>query len=359
MNEIAFGEEGFELLTDLVGLESAQADVAYVRQQRRLRGEPAMSQAEALHRAKHYLREEGSHMVAVEDTALPNGLQDLWIVSIVDPSQTGGPNDVICGGTVLAVTATGDVYPVSGLVPNEDEWLGVQFLPDDEEMWMLPEDWDGVLSEVLQGSGWSALMDFVDDSRRRGPVFPPAHQVFRAFELTPYEEVRVVLLGQDPYHGEGQANGLAFSVVQEEMPPSLRTIFRTLDEDPDVAPPPTGNLAGWAPQGVLLLNTVLTVDAGVANSHRGKGWEEFTDSVIRAVNDKDERVVFLLLGEPAQSKRDQITNAQHVVLSAAHPAAWATAKNPLVGSRLFSETNKALVAVGLEPIDWSAGATDT
>ena len=224
---------------------------------------------------------------------------------------------------------------------------------------MLPEDWEGVLSEAVRGPGWSALMDFVDESRKRGPVFPPAHDVFRAFELTAYDDVRVVLLGQDPYHGDGQAHGLAFSVLQGALPPSLSTILRELSEDPDVAPPPTGNLVGWAGQGVLLLNTALTVDSGVANSHSGRGWEEFTDSVIRAVNEKDERVEFLLLGEPAQSKQALITSPQHVVLAAAHPAAWATARSPVVGSRLFSETNNALVAAGREPIDWSAGATDT
>jgi uracil-DNA glycosylase len=180
--------------------------------------------------------------------------------------------------------------------------------------------------------------------------------VFRAFELTPYAKVRVVILGQDPYHGEGQAHGLAFSVAQGKLPPSLRKIRKELERDPDVAPPEGGNLEGWARQGVLLLNTVLTVRAGSPNSHRARGWEDFTDAVISAVNKKSDRVVFLLWGAAAQKKAGLVTNETHRVIRTAHPAARASAHNPLVTSGSFSCANKALVEAGRTEIKWDRSA---
>lgn len=217
---------------------------------------------------------------------------------------------------------------------------------------MLPNDWDVVLGDALHTPGWSELTEFVDQERKAGPVYPAAENVFRAFELTPYAKVRVVILGQDPYHGEGQAHGLAFSVAQGKLTPSLRKIRKELERDPEVAPPEGGNLEGWARQGVLLLNTVLTVRAGASNSHRERGWENFTDAVISAVNEKSDRVVFLLWGAAAQKKAGLVTKETHRVIRAAHPAARASAHNPLVTSGSFSCANKALVEAGRTGIKW-------
>lgn len=222
---------------------------------------------------------------------------------------------------------------------------------------MLPNDWDAVLGDALRTPGWSELTAFVDQERKGGTVYPAAENVFRAFELTPYAKVRVVILGQDPYHGEGQAHGLAFSVAQGKLPPSLRKIRKELERDPEVAPPEGGNLEGWARQGVLLLNTVLTVRAGAANSHRAQGWEDFTDAVIRAVNKKSDRVVFLLWGAAAQKKAGLVTNETHTVIRAAHPAARASAHNPLVTSGSFSRANKALVEADRAGIQWDRSAS--
>ena len=224
--------------------------------------------------------------------------------------------------------------------------------PADEEVWMLPNDWDAVLGDAMHTPGWAKLTDFVSQERHLGRVYPPAEKVFRAFELTPYAEVSVVILGQDPYHGEGQAQGLAFSVAEGKLPPSLRKIRKELERDPEVDPPEGGNLEGWARQGVLLLNTVLTVRAGAPNSHRAQGWEDFTDAVIKAVNEKPDRVVFLLWGGAAQKKAARITNEDHRVIRAAHPAARATAHDPLITSGAFSRANKALVEAGRTAIHW-------
>ena len=221
---------------------------------------------------------------------------------------------------------------------------------------MLPNDWDAVLGDALHTPGWSELTEFVDQERKAGPVYPAAEKVFRAFELTPYAKVRVVILGQDPYHGEGQAHGLAFSVAQGKLPPSLRKIRKELERDPEVAPPEGGNLEGWARQGVLLLNTVLTVRAGAPNSHRARGWEDFTDAVISAVNEKSDRVVFVLWGAAAQKKAGLVTNETHRVIRAAHPTARASAHNPLVTSGSFSCANKALVEAGRTGIKWDRPA---
>lgn len=220
---------------------------------------------------------------------------------------------------------------------------------------MLPNDWDAVLGDALRTPGWSELTEFVDQERRAGPVYPPAEKVFRAFQLTPYAKVRVVILGQDPYHGEGQAHGLAFSVEQGKLTPSLRK-RKELERDPEVAPPDGGNLEGWARQGVLLLNTVLTVRAGAPNSHRAHGWEDFTGAVISAVNKKSDRVVFLLWGGAAQKKARLVTNESHRVIRAAHPAARASAHDPLVTSGSFSCANKALIEAGRTAIKWDRSA---
>jgi uracil-DNA glycosylase len=251
----------------------------------------------------------------------------------------------------LVVNSAGEVYPLSS-APGQPEMIGVQFPPSDEDPWMLPEDWDEVLGETLRAPEWSKLIEFVDGERENGTVYPPPDQMFRALALTPYDKVRVVILGQDPYHGKGQAHGLSFSVAQGKIPLSLRKILKELGRDPGVVPHQDGNLESWARQGVLLLNTVLTVRAGSPNSHRGNGWEAFTDAVIRAVNRKSERVVFLLWGAPAQKKKGLVTNPKHHVIIAAHPAARANAQNPLIGSRSFSRTNEALIEAKQQSIAW-------
>lgn len=347
MTNTSFGDEAHHLLADIEGVDSAAADVEYVRRQRQLRGEPTMSRKEALHRANEYLRSDGSSHVADPETALPNGAQNLWVISYYDPKE---PNVVLMGGG-LVITGDGEVRPLSS-APGQPEMVGVQFPPDEEDAWMLPEEWDERVHDKLPAAEWSKLIEFVDEQRGSGTVYPPAEQVLRAFELTPYDQVRVVILGQDPYHGPDQAHGLAFSVAQGPNPPSLRKILDELARDPEVSAPPSGNLETWATQGVLLLNTVLTVSAGAPNSHQRKGWERFTDAVIRTVDDKPKRVVFLLWGAAAKRKAKLVTNPEHRVILAAHPAARANARNPLVGSGVFSLANEALSEKDLGSIDW-------
>jgi uracil-DNA glycosylase len=183
-------------------------------------------------------------------------------------------------------------------------------------------------------------------------VFPAADDIFNAFDFTPMEKVKVVILGQDPYHNDGQAHGLSFSVKPEvEIPPSLVNIYQELHDDLGCTIPNNGYLKKWADQGVLLLNTVLTVRAHQANSHRGIGWEQFTDAVIRAVNEIDRPVVFILWGKPAQSKKRMLNNPKHLILEAPHPSPL-SAYRGFFGSKPFSQTNAFLKEHGIEPIDW-------
>lgn len=213
-------------------------------------------------------------------------------------------------------------------------------------------DWNPILREELAQPYWAELQAFVADERAHHQVFPPADEVFAALHQTPYRSVRVVILGQDPYHGPGQAHGLCFSVrAGVAVPPSLRNIFTELHDDLGITPPRHGNLDAWTRQGVLLLNTSLTVRAHQAASHHGRGWERFTDQVIRAVNDKPERVVFILWGAAARKKRTLVDTGRHVVLESAHPSPL-SARNGFFGSRPFSRANAALVAAGREPVDW-------
>jgi uracil-DNA glycosylase len=212
-------------------------------------------------------------------------------------------------------------------------------------------DWNPILRAELAKPYWPELQAFVAEERQRTTVYPPAEEVFAALHLTPFAETRVLILGQDPYHGPGQAHGLSFSVREGvRIPPSLRNVFKELAEDVGVAPPATGDLTGWARQGVLLLNAVLTVRAAAAASHAGKGWEAFTDATIRALNARDERVVFLLWGGYARKKAALITNPAHVVLEAGHPSPLNT--KGFRGARPFSAANKALADAGRRPIDW-------
>jgi uracil-DNA glycosylase len=215
-------------------------------------------------------------------------------------------------------------------------------------------DWNPVLRTEFAKDYWEPLHAFVRSERQRATVYPPHDQVFAALHLTPYASVRVVILGQDPYHGPGQAHGLCFSVPPGvPTPPSLQNIFKELRDDLGIPAPPHGTLEGWARQGVLLLNTTLTVRAGAAASHQGKGWEIFTDAVLRAVVDTDHPVVFILWGAAARRKKALIDTDRHVVIESAHPSPL-SAHNGFFGSKPFSQTNAALVANGLQPIDWAA-----
>jgi len=214
-------------------------------------------------------------------------------------------------------------------------------------------DWNPVLRAEFDKPYWANLQHFVAGERARHVVFPPADDVFAALHLTPYATTRVVILGQDPYHGPGQAHGLCFSVRRGvAVPPSLANIHKELQADLGVAPPPDGNLEAWARQGVLMLNATLTVRAGQAASHQGKGWETFTDEVLRAVDGKPHPVVFILWGASARRKKSLIDLSRHTVIESAHPSPL-SAHNGFFGSRPFSRTNAALEAAGLTPIDWS------
>jgi uracil-DNA glycosylase len=216
----------------------------------------------------------------------------------------------------------------------------------------LPGDWREVLREVLESRSFKELERFVEGERRRYTIYPSEAELFSAFRLTPYERVRVLILGQDPYHGPGQAHGLCFSVRRGvAAPPSLVNIFKELEADIGCPPPGHGCLDHWARSGVLLLNAVLTVRGRAAASHAGKGWERFTDEVIRAVAAKEERVVFILWGAYARRKKSLIDTSRHVVLESAHPSPL-SAHNGFFGSRPFSRANEALVAAGRAPVDW-------
>ena len=217
----------------------------------------------------------------------------------------------------------------------------------------LPKDWKNVLKDVLASQEFADLEAFVAQERREETVFPSEEDLFSAFRLTPYENVKVLLLGQDPYHGPGQAHGLAFSVQPGvKPPPSLVNIFKELQSDVGAPKPKDGSLVPWAEQGVLLLNAVLTVRQGEANSHARHGWEHFTDAVIQKVSGKPERVVFILWGSYAQKKKALIDTSKHVILEAQHPSPL-SAKKGFFGSRPFTRTNEALEERGLQPIDWT------
>ncbi|MFW2383786.1 MAG: uracil-DNA glycosylase [Acidimicrobiales bacterium] len=214
-------------------------------------------------------------------------------------------------------------------------------------------DWNPKLRNEFTKPYWAPLQEFVAAERQRGPVYPPHDDVFAALHLTPLETVRAVILGQDPYHGPGQAHGLCFSVKPPTPPPpSLRNIFREMTSDLDIQTPGSGSLIPWAHQGVLLINTVLTVRAGEANSHRGRGWEHFTDAVIDVVNSKAERVVFILWGASAQQKMDRLNLDVHAAVTSPHPSPLSASRG-FFGSRPFSRTNELLIETGRDPIDWT------
>lgn len=219
-------------------------------------------------------------------------------------------------------------------------------------MGMIQNDWLEPLKPEFSKPYYKKLYEKVQEEYNTRLVFPPANDIFNAFDFTPLSEVKVVILGQDPYHGDGQAHGLSFSVKPGvKIPPSLINIYKELQTDVGCYIPNNGYLEKWARQGVLLLNTVLTVCAHQANSHRGIGWEEFTDAAIRILNEQDRPIVYLLWGRPAQSKKSMLHNPKHLILTAAHPSPL-SAHNGFFGCKHFSRTNEFLKQNGLEPIDW-------
>jgi uracil-DNA glycosylase len=218
---------------------------------------------------------------------------------------------------------------------------------------MTKTDWNPVLRQEFAKPYWAELQQFVVSERERNTVYPPHDEVFSALHLTPYAEVKAVILGQDPYHGPNQAHGLCFSVRKGvPLPPSLQNIFKELEQDVGFNAPDHGCLDHWARQGVLLLNATLTVRRSAAASHQGKGWETFTDEVLKSVNEKQERVVFILWGASARKKKPLIDTSRHVIIESPHPSPL-SASSGFFGSRPFSRTNEALVEAGREPIDWS------
>jgi uracil-DNA glycosylase len=220
---------------------------------------------------------------------------------------------------------------------------------------IIGNDWDLILEDEFSSDYYKKLRKFLINEYRSYEVYPDAYDIFNAFKYTPYKDVRVVILGQDPYHEPGQAHGLAFSVKPGvNQPPSLVNIFKELKDDLDIERPPKdcGCLTAWARQGALLLNTCLTVRAHIANSHKGKGWELFTDRVIKSLADKEEPVVFMLWGQHARSKKSLITSSRHLILEGAHPSPF-SAYNGFFGGRYFSRCNKFLEENGFDKIDWN------
>ena len=212
--------------------------------------------------------------------------------------------------------------------------------------------WNEILAEEMEKDYYQQLQAFVQKRRTEVRVFPEEKNVFNALKLTPFESVKVVILGQDPYHGFGQAHGLSFSVQKgTPLPPSLKNIYKELQEDIGGELPTEGDLSHWAKQGVLLLNTVLTVEEGNANSHKGKGWERLTNRLIESLNELKHPVIFILWGKPAQDKEKLITNPNHVLLKAPHPSPL-SAYRGFFGSKPFSKVNDILIQQGQTPICW-------
>ena len=220
-------------------------------------------------------------------------------------------------------------------------------------MAMIQNDWLDAIKPEFAKPYYKKLYEFVKSEYSRVVVYPPADGIFNAFHFTPLSKVKVLILGQDPYHEEHQAHGLSFSVPpdQNDIPPSLQNIYKELNEDIRCKIPNNGYLKEWADQGVLMLNTVLTVRAHQANSHQGKGWEQFTDAVIQAVNKLDRPIVYMLWGKQAQSKIPMLTNPKHLILKAPHPSPL-SAYRGFFGCKHFSKANKFLEENGVEPINW-------
>lgn len=217
---------------------------------------------------------------------------------------------------------------------------------------MIGNSWDNLLAEEYKKEYFQELMNFVRSEYKEKVIYPKQNEVFNAFRYTSFEDVKVVILGQDPYHGPNQAEGLSFSVSNEVLkPPSLKNIFKELESDLGIPFPEANSLKPWAKQGVLLLNAVLTVQEHTPTSHKDKGWETFTDNIIKIINTKQEPVVFILWGSYARNKKSLITNPIHYVIESPHPSPF-SARNGFFGSKPFSKTNDFLKSKGLKEIDW-------
>ena len=217
----------------------------------------------------------------------------------------------------------------------------------------IDNSWKRVLQTEFDKSYFAELVGFVRNEYKAGTVYPPARLIFNAFDSCPFDNVRVVIIGQDPYHGVGQAHGLSFSVNDGvPPPPSLINIYREISDDLHITPYDSGNLVRWAKQGVMLLNATLTVRASSPGSHQNRGWEQFTDAVIRTVSEQRTNVVFLLWGNYARQKGAKIDRSKHLVLESGHPSPMSANKGYWFGNRHFSQTNSYLISKGLQPIDW-------
>ena len=217
---------------------------------------------------------------------------------------------------------------------------------------MIGNNWDNVLNEELKKEYFQELMSFIKNEYKTKTIYPKQSEVFNAFRYTDFDDVKVVILGQDPYHGPNQAEGLSFSVSNEVLkPPSLKNIFKELENDLGIKYPESNSLKPWAKEGVLLLNAVLTVEEHKPTSHKDKGWETFTDEIIRTINKKETPVVFILWGAYARKKKELITNPIHLVIESAHPSPF-SAYNGFFGSKPFSKTNEFLKKNNIKEIDW-------
>ncbi|MBE6157670.1 MAG: uracil-DNA glycosylase [Firmicutes bacterium] len=217
---------------------------------------------------------------------------------------------------------------------------------------MIGNKWDDLLSDEIKKEYFQNLLNFIKEEYKNKTIYPKQSEVFNAFRYTDFDDVKVVILGQDPYHGPNQAEGLSFSVSNEVLkPPSLKNIFKELESDIGIHFPEVNSLKPWAKEGVLLLNAVLTVEEHQPTSHKNKGWETFTDEVIRIINTKETPVVFILWGRYAREKKSLITNPKHLVIESAHPSPF-SARNGFFGSKPFSKTNEFLKKNGIKEIDW-------
>lgn len=210
--------------------------------------------------------------------------------------------------------------------------------------------WEDIFKQIKQSHDFSSMDNYLEVAYKERTVYPKHNDIYNAFRFTPFDEVKVVILGQDPYHGPNQAHGLAFSVVNETLPPSLKNIFKELVDDIGCVRE-SGNLTSWATEGVLLLNTVLTVEAGKAHSHKEIGWTKFTDGIIQAVSEHHSHVVFILWGKPAQQKIHLIDMSKHTIITSVHPSPL-SAYRGFFGSKPFSQANNALLKHGQQPVNW-------
>lgn len=217
---------------------------------------------------------------------------------------------------------------------------------------MIGNDWDKELEIIWKSEGFNKFMKIIQTEYDNKIIYPAYDNIFEALKLTPYCNVKVVIVGQDPYHGENEAHGLSFSVLDGiKLPPSLKNIYKELEDDLNIKPCISGNLTKWAKEGVLMLNSTLTVVKDTPNSHSKLGWSMFTDYIIKKINAKEEPVVFILWGNYARSKKEFITNPKHLIIESAHPSPF-SARNGFFGSKPFSKTNNFLIKNNLKPIDW-------